>query len=205
MSNDREREAFDPRGSRRSRWLTAAESIAILLLVLAAVEVADHFLPTDLDGFGVEPRTLRGLRGIVLAPLLHAGLGHLLANAVPFLMLGFLILLRGWREFALVTMVSAIFSGGLAWLLGTNGTVHIGASGLVFGYFGFLIARGLFERSLSAAVVALVVGLCYGGLLWGLLPSQAGVSWEMHTGGLVGGALCGNWLARSRRNNNALE
>ncbi len=186
------------RGGRKHRWRLAAEAMLIMLAVLAAIELIDYVVAVDLDQFGVRPRTAESLPGIVLAPLLHGGFGHLFANALPFLLLGFLILLRGWRDFAIVTLVSAFFSGMTVWLIGHAGTVHVGASGVVFGYFGFLISRALFERSLGSAAVAVVVALCYGGLIWGILPGEAGISWESHTGGLVGGALCGNWLARGK-------
>jgi membrane associated rhomboid family serine protease len=152
-------------------------------------EVADLVLVRGtLDAGGIRPRTEAGLWGILLAPFLHAGFAHLLANTAPLLVLGWLVLVRGLRDFVRVTAV-AVLPGGLGvWLVGGTRTVHIGASGLVFGYLGYLFLRGYWERSVSAILVAVAAGVLYGGVLWGILPTGHGVSWEGHLFGFAGGA-----------------
>jgi membrane associated rhomboid family serine protease len=182
--------------SLRSRMKANAQLLLVLLAVMLVIEVIDWLTPAVLDNFGIQPRRLRSLPAIVFAPFLHSGFSHLLANAIPFFMLGWLILLRGRREFVIVSLVSALVSGVTVWLLGTENSVHIGVSGVVFGYFGFLIARGVFDRTFGAMIIALVVGVLYSGLLWGLLPLWPGISWQGHLGGMIGGVLCGFLLAR---------
>ncbi|MGW8319502.1 MAG: rhomboid family intramembrane serine protease [Candidatus Promineifilaceae bacterium] len=156
-------------------------------------------LDGGLDALGVQPRTLVGLRGVVFMPFLHDGFGHVLANTVPFIVLGWLVMMRRMADFFIVTAITVVISGLGVWLFGGNGSVHIGASGLIFGYFGFLLLRAYFERSLPAIAVAVVVGLLYGGLIWGVLPMQLGVSWQAHLFGFIGGVLAAYWLSREQR------
>lgn len=142
-----------------------------------------------LMSLGVIPRTAIGLRGILFAPFLHASLSHLLANSIPFVLLGWLVMLRDARHFVTVTMYAMIGSGLLAWLLGAPGSVHIGASGLVFGYLGFLMLAGWFARSPASIVLSIIVTVLWGGIVLGVMPGQAGISWQAHFGGFVGGVL----------------
>ncbi|HZD11590.1 MAG TPA: rhomboid family intramembrane serine protease [Candidatus Binatia bacterium] len=154
------------------------------------------FLHQALNRFGVWPREPLGLVGIILMPFLHGGLTHLAANSLPFLVLGGLVLWRGMRDFLLVTVLTTLLSGLLLWLLGSSRAVYIGASGLVFGYFGFLLFRGYFERSPQSLLVALVVVFFYGGLLFGVVPQHTGISWEAHLFGFLSGALCARLQSR---------
>ncbi|MDX1613150.1 MAG: rhomboid family intramembrane serine protease, partial [Candidatus Promineifilaceae bacterium] len=156
------------------------------------------FFQGALDELGVQPRSTVGLRGVLLMPFLHRGFGHLLANTLPFLVLGWLVMVRRLADFFLVTIVALLTSGLGVWLFGGSQSVHIGASGLVFGYFGYLILRAYFERSVASILVAGVVILLYGGLIWGVIPLQAGVSWQGHLFGFVGGALAA-WLLSQRQ------
>jgi membrane associated rhomboid family serine protease len=131
-------------------------------------------------------------------PLLHGNFAHLISNTVPFFALGWLILLNGIRQFFVVTAIVWLSSGVGVWLFGSPG-IHIGASGVVFGYLGFLLLRGLFERSFQALTLSLLVGFFYGGLIWGVLPGQPGVSWEGHLFGLIGGVLAAKYLSRRHK------
>ncbi len=165
------------------------------VLLLWLVEIADRLLFRGaLDGLGVVPYTVEGLRGILLAPFLHADFAHLAANSVPLAIFGWLILVRGFGRFALITLIVVLSSGVGAWLFGGAQTVHIGASGIVFGYFGFILLRALTERSLASLSSALIVLLLYGSLIWGVLPLVMGVSWQMHLFGFLGGALAARML-----------
>jgi membrane associated rhomboid family serine protease len=138
-------------------------------------------------GHGIVPRTSYGLAGIVMAPFIHANLQHLLANTIPFVILGAVILLRGARAFTTVAIVSALIAGIGTWLFGTPGTMHIGASGIVFGFFGYLLFRAIYDRRVSSFLIAVVVAVLYGGsLLMSLVPAQ-GISWSGHLFGFLGG------------------
>ena len=131
-----------------------------------------------------------------LAPFLHAGVGHLIANTVPFLVMGAIIALSGLRRVLLVTMIVALVSGLGTWLVAPSATLHIGASGVVFGYAAYLVARGLFDRRWYYLLTGLAVALLQGGsLLLGLVP-QDGISWQGHLFGALGGLLAARLLAR---------
>jgi membrane associated rhomboid family serine protease len=138
-------------------------------------------------GLGVIPRTAIGLRGILFAPFLHGSFNHLLANSIPFVLLGWLVMLRDSRHLVPVTAYAMLFSGLAAWLVGASGSVHIGASGLIFGYLGFLMLAGWFARSASSIILSIVVTIMWGGIVIGVFPGQVGISWQAHLGGFVGG------------------
>ncbi|MFO0749086.1 MAG: rhomboid family intramembrane serine protease [Myxococcota bacterium] len=170
--------------------------LAVSLAVMWGMEILDLVLPIDFDQWGIRPRTFGGLFGILLAPILHGGFGHLLANTLPFFILGFLVMLRGGvRQWTIVTAFTTIVGGLGVWLVAGSNTVTIGASGVIFGYFGYLMARAIFERSLGAIIIAGGVGFLYGGLIWGVLPGMPGVSWQGHLFGALSGAL---WAYLSR-------
>ncbi|MCP4425185.1 MAG: rhomboid family intramembrane serine protease [Chloroflexi bacterium] len=151
-----------------------------------------------LDKFGVWPRTAVGLWGILLGPLLHAGFGHLAANTVPFLVLGWFVMMRRLGDFFTVTAVTAVVSGLGIWLIAPSNTVHLGASGLIFGYFGFLLLRGYFERSFSSIAWSILVVFLYGGMVWGVLPQRVGISWQAHLFGFIGGGLAAYLMTRRK-------
>ncbi len=169
-----------------------------LVLLFWVLEFLDAMvLRGSLDRYGIFPRTAIGLRGIVFAPFLHGSFYHVAANTIPFLVLGWLVMLRETGDFFVVSAVSAIASGLGTWLLGSPG-VHIGASGVIFGYLGYLLFRGYFERSLTAIALSLLVAFAYGGLIWGVLPGRYGISWESHLFGFVGGILAAKLLGDRR-------
>ncbi len=157
-----------------------------------AMEIIDLFPGTPFDSWGIRPRTLRGLLGIPLAPFLHSGFPHLIANTIPFVVLGVVIALSSVEQFVEVTCIIALTSGLGTWLFGQSNSVHIGASGLVFGYLTYLVSRGVFARRILWLAGGFVVMLVYGGILWGLLP-RPGVSWTGHVFGAVGGVLAA-WI-----------
>ena len=178
---------------------TRAGVLAGLVGLMWLAEVVDLVIfGGALDAGGIRPRTEAGLWGILFAPFLHGGFAHLVANTVPLLVLGWLVLVRGLRDFAWVTFVAVVLGGLGVWLVGGPRTVHIGASGLVFGYLGYLFLRGYWERSLPAILVAVVAGVLYGGALWGVLPVRQGVSWEGHLFGFAGGAAAASAHRRRR-------
>jgi len=187
-----------PEDHRGSRLLVAVKDNLFLLfgaVVLAwGVEIVDTLLLGRLDQFGIRPRTREGLIGVVTAPFLHLGFGHLLSNTVPFLLLGGVVLLGGRKLFVVVTLVVAALGGMALWTLGPPASNHIGASLLVFGYLGFLLARGVFERSVFWIVVSVTTLLLYGGMIRGVFPSQPGISWQGHLCGFLAGVVAARLL-----------
>lgn len=168
--------------------------------ILWLLEIIDTLMLGALDTFGVSPRQLDELPQIATAPWLHFGWDHLLGNTVPFFVLGFMILVEGLRPW-LVSGVAAIVGSGLAaWLLSAPNTVTAGASGLVFGWLTYLLVRGVFTRSGRQIAIAVVVFVLYGGVLWGVLPTNPGVSWQAHLGGAAGGIAAAWWLHSTARN-----
>lgn len=159
------------------------------------LEIVDSLLLRGaLNRYGIRPRRLIGLRGIVLAPFLHGDLKHLAANTLPFITLGWLVMLRDVSDFFIVSAIAGLVGGLGVWLLGASNSVHIGASGLIFGYFGFLLLRGYFEQNPISIAISVLVGLLYGGLIWGVLPIRRGMSWQGHLFGFAGGVLAARWL-----------
>ncbi len=182
-------------GDRVRRQLSLLGAIVLAMWLL---ELVDAFLLGQrLNALGVRPRTTAGLWGILFMPLLHGNLAHVAANTLPFLLLGWLVIMRRLGDFLTVTAIVMVVSGVGVWLFGAANTVSIGASGLVFGYFGFLVLRGYFERSATAILVAALVLLLYGGMFLGVLPQRAGVSWEAHLFGFLGGVLAAWALAQA--------
>ncbi len=167
---------------------TSAYLILGLVLVIWAVELLNLLLGHRLNILGILPRTVAGLPGIALSPFLHNGIGHVLLNTIPLVILGGLVILHGPRVFVEVSLVIIVVSGIGVWFFGRSG-YHVGASGLIFGYFGFLVGRSWYERSISSILIAVITIVLYGGILWGLLPTRTGVSWEAHLFGLLAGIL----------------
>jgi membrane associated rhomboid family serine protease len=165
-----------------------------LIALMWGIQIVNSLLGGQLAGFGIRPRSIAALPGILAAPVLHGGFRHLISNTAPFALLGWLIMLGGLEQFWLVTVIVAGASGLGTWLLGAPYTVHIGASGVIFGYFGFLMARSYFERSLGSLLMSVVVVAMFGGMIWGILPIRVGISWEGHLFGLLGGILAAKWL-----------
>src|SRR5690606_37880738 len=134
--------------------------------------------------------------GILWAPLLHGGWDHLLANTLPLLVLGFVVLLSGIGRGIAATAIIWVVAGVGTWLTASSGSVHLGASSIVFGWLTYLICRGWFARNVGQIVVGLVIFLIYGSMLWGVLPSDPRISWQGHLFGAVGGVLAG-WVLSS--------
>jgi membrane associated rhomboid family serine protease len=163
--------------------------LAALLGVIWAVETVNLFTGYAINGsLGLRPRSLDGLDGILFMPILHGSVAHAAANTVPLAVFGVLLGVTAGR-LALVASVLIVGLGGLGvWVIGSAG-IHVGASGLIFGWFGFLVARGLVEKRPIPLMVAIGVALFYGTMIWGVLPGQPGISWEGHLLGCAAGVL----------------
>ena len=178
--------------------LGAAIINVLLVGVMWVIEVADYVLPGEFDVYGIRAWDPEGLGGIFLAPFLHAGFGHLMANSLPLLILGFLAALRGIARFLGASLIIVLVSGLGVWFTSSPTAITVGASGLVFGYFGFVVARGLFDRRALDIVIGIGVAIAYYSIIWGVLPGEAGISWQGHLFGLVGGIIAA-WVVRRRR------
>lgn len=166
--------------------IVSAIPVFVLAALMWAQEIVDLLPGVDLDRYGIRPRDAEGLLGIPAAPFLHGGFGHLIANTGAFLVLGVLIALTT-RKFLAVTIGVALLGGFATWLIAGSNTVHIGASGLVYGYAAFLVAAGVLSRKLVGVLVAAVVVLMYGGIAIGVLPGRPGISWQGHLFGALAG------------------
>ena len=191
----------DEARSDRANGLVLVGAMAALMWV---VEVIDQLAGGRLERYGIEPHDPDGLVGIVTAPFLHAGFGHLIGNTVPFLVLGATIALGGLARVAATTAIVALVGGLGTWLIGPTGSDHVGASGIVFGYATYLIARGVYSRRLLHLAVGLIVLGVYGSTLLFALVPRDGISWQGHLCGGIGGVIAARLLdRRSRRPDDA--
>lgn len=163
-----------------------ATALAFFVGAIWAVEAVNFFLGHALNAWGIIPREAGGLIGIPLAPFLHGGILHAASNTAPLLILGGLNLIGARGRFWGLTAGIVLLSGLMVWLFARS-NIHVGASGLVFGYFGALLARAYFERSLLSIAIACVTMILYGGILWGVLPLRSYISFEGHFFGLLAG------------------
>lgn len=174
-------------------------AMCALVPVLFAVVVADRLLNHRLDTLGgIHPHDVYGLDGVVFAPFLHANFEHVTANSVPLILLGTFVLAAGARRFIASTIVIALVSGLGAWFLGDPRTIIVGASGVIFGYLGLLLMRGVVERSWWHLAVGLLIGLLYGWQLLAVLPTDERISWQAHLFGFLGGVLAAVLFRRRR-------
>ena len=178
-------------------WKASATAACAGVAVVWAVSLYGLFVDDRLVyALAVVPRRFDGLSGVLGSPLVHGSFAHLVANSVPLLILGGMVAGRGAVYYLTTTLAVAVLGGLGLWVFGRS-AAHIGASGLIFGYFGFLVGRGYYERSLSSVAVAIVVAVVYGGMIAGVLPRDDGVSWEAHLFGLLAGALCARAAGRA--------
>lgn len=163
-------------------------------------ELIDVFiLKGRLNQYGIQPQSLIGLRGILFAPFLHGDLPHLISNTLPFLVLGWLVMWQETSDFWIVTALTMLVGGLGVWLFAAPTSIHIGASILIFGYLGFLLLRGYFQRNFISIFLSVLVAFLYGGLVLGVLPTAPGISWQGHLFGFLGGILAAKLIANEKR------
>lgn len=171
---------------------------AALIAVIWLQEIVDQLIfGGSLDAYGIEPRHLSSLGHIFTAPFLHGDFTHLISNTLPLAVLAFLNALRGLGRFLLSSLIIVVVGGLLVWLLARGGD-HLGASELVFGYFGLLLASAWHDRRPASILTAALALLLYGGALWGVLPRDPHISWESHLFGFLAGVLASRWLTPRR-------
>lgn len=169
-----------------------------LFVIMGAIELVNTFTGRFLNNFGIIPRTEAGLVGILFAPFIHGNALHFAGNIVPLLLFAALMLEHGRLRFWLVSTGIVVLGGFGVWAFGRT-SIHIGASGLIFGYLGFLVAAGIVSKELKLLVISLFVGFFYGGMLWGVLPTQDYISFESHLFGLLAGILMALLVGSAKR------
>ena len=186
-------------GRERDDRMAAFIAIAVMVGIMWILEIGDQIAGGDLDGYGIRPRDVDALPGILATPFLHEGFGHLIGNTIPFVVLGAIIAFDGLARLLLATAIIIVVGGLGTWLIAPAGTVHIGASGVVFGYAAYLIVRGIFSRSLLELGIGLLVLVLYSSTLMSALVPTPGVSWQSHVFGALAGVLAAWLLGRPSR------
>ncbi len=171
----------------KEKFIKPIKNLLYIIAFLWIIHILSYFV--NINQYGIIPREVSGLPGILLAPLLHQDFSHLAANSVSLFILGlFLIALEHERTFwIIVTLI--ILGGAGTWLIGRSNSVHIGASGVIYGILGYLITRGLFKRDIKSLIISLVVFFLYCGMIFGVLPVNSSMSWESHLCGFLAGIL----------------
>ncbi|MGP4026414.1 rhomboid family intramembrane serine protease [Actinomadura sp. 3N407] len=193
MSYVPEQQRSDGLAKLGARALSSAVLIGSVTAVMWVLEAFDYTAGGWLDRFGIQPRDVNDLPDIFTAPFMHGGFGHLMANTVPFLILGFIAAARGIAKFLAVSLIIIVVGGLGVWFTSSANT--LGSSILIFGFFGYLVGRGIFERRLIDIGIAVAVVAVYGTMLLGVIPGDPGISWQGHLFGLIGGVL-GAWFLR---------
>jgi membrane associated rhomboid family serine protease len=185
----------------RDGGLRSAVSTAVgYLVVIWLVFLVNHFVFFDnLNNFGVRPRDTSLWWGIFAAPLLHADFSHIMANSLTGAFFAGLIALSSKRLFWQVTLLVTVVSGGLTWLFASPYSVHIGASGLIYGWLAFLIVRGFVNRRVMQIILGIILASMYSGLVWGVFPTEMAISWQMHLFGALGGIWAAFMFKRGRQ------
>ena len=171
----------------KKNLITALWVTAIIWIVFVANFIIFF---AEFRNLGIKPRTVEGLIGIVLSPFLHANWWHLISNSIPLFILTFLILQFYKNLWIQVTVFSVLLGGFFVWLIAQKNSIHIGASGVIFSYIGFLLFSGIFRKSIIPIIIGLIVLFLYGGsLIRGIIPGQQGISWQGHLFGAIAGVI----------------
>ncbi|GAA1884519.1 rhomboid family intramembrane serine protease [Actinomadura bangladeshensis] len=195
MSYTPDRQRSDELAKHGVRALSSLILIGSITAVMWVLEAFDYTTDGWLDRFGIQPRDVDDLPDIFTAPFMHAGFGHLMANTLPFLILGFIAAARGIAKFLVASLIIIVVGGLGVWFLSSANT--LGSSILIFGFFGYLVGRGIFERRLLDIGIAVAVVAVYGTMIFGVIPGDPGISWQGHLFGLIGGVLASWFLRRS--------
>ncbi len=171
--------------------------IGSFVLLLWGIEIINTLTGHRLNQFGINPASAIPLPGILLAPLLHNGIMHVLLNTLPFAIMAWLIALSGIKRLVQVSLFIVVVSGLGVWFFGRSG-YHVGISGVIFGYLGYLVALGLFTRHFGHLAISIITFISYGGLIFGILPHARHISWEAHLMGLLAGVAMA-WLVANGR------
>ena len=181
-----------------TRSLLTSKRFAIFSIVTICfvLQLINSLPGINLNGFGIYPRSINGLIGILSAPFLHGSWWHFASNMLPFMVLSWLICQYSVKRFYNVFIFTALVGGFLVWALGRS-NIHVGLSGVIYGFWGFILCYGVIRRSFKSIVIAVVVALLYSGFVWGVLPQRLHISFESHLFGALSGLFLGYKLAKS--------
>ena len=183
------------KSSKGYHYIAAVYWIVGFVIIIWLVEMINLTVEHTLCDYGIFPRTKFGLLGIVLSPFLHYGFEHVMMNTLPFIILAGFVILHNPGQFLKVSIFIIIIGGLGVWLFGRT-AYHVGASGLIFGYFGFIISRSWYQRSILTVIIAVIAILLYGGMLIGIVPLFSYVSWEAHLFGFLAGLFAARVLIK---------
>jgi len=184
----------------RKKYLGYVKFLFFIIAVFGVVLLVDFLTGGYIKNFGIYPRSIRGLPGIFLSPFIHLNMSHLVANVSAFFVLGFVLMyLMGNKSYEIFFLL-IIMSGLGTWLFGRGGTVHIGASGVIYGLMGYLLLFGIFSKNLKAIIVSIILFFLYGGAVWGVLPGRAAISWEGHLSGFISGIILAKFSSKLKIN-----
>ncbi len=169
--------------------------VLYILSVMWIVFILSLFF-SGLKNYGIIPRDISGLKGILFSPFLHEGFSHIAANTVGLAVLGSLLIYLEGKRSSLILVVLVFLSGSGTWLIGRSGSIHIGASGLIYGILGYLIVAGIFRKDIKSVILSVVVFFLYGGMIFGVLPVDSFVSWEGHLCGFLSGIILAWFLTK---------
>jgi membrane associated rhomboid family serine protease len=169
--------------------------VVVLIAVLTVIEVLNLLSGRMLNQLGNIPRYVPGLKGILLGPFIHGSLQHFFSNIIPLAIFTYLMQQYGSRRYLLVSIWVIMLSGILVWLFGRSAS-HVGASGLIYGYFGYIVLAGFLSKSIKLLLISLLVAFFYGGLIFGVMPTSPFVSWESHLFGFIAGLIAAKLWAK---------
>lgn len=172
------------------RLIAQLKITAVIVIALTMVETINLFIARSLNIWGILPRSEEHWIGIFAAPFLHGSVSHFSSNIIPLAVFSVLVLQHGLKRFCYASVFIILVTGVLVWLFGRP-AIHVGASCLIYGYFGFLIVAGFVSREFKLIIISLLVGFLYGGMIWGVLPLSPYISFESHLFGALSGAVAG--------------
>ncbi|GAA6184237.1 rhomboid family intramembrane serine protease [Aliiglaciecola sp. 2_MG-2023] len=184
-------------GSKTTALASQLKFVLYLMLFFAVIEGINILFGRSLNIYGIYPRELIGLRGIIFSPFLHGNLSHFASNIITLGIFSLLVMQYGKKTYITVSIYLMLSIGVLVWLF-ARPAMHIGASGIIYGYFGFLVLGGLISGRIKLIIISLIVGFFYGGLIFGVIPSNAFVSWESHLFGFIAGLCAAKLWAKKR-------
>jgi len=180
-------------------YLQSAKSSFFVMLFCTVIFILNSFLPIDFNQWGIVPRNFNRFSGILFSPFLHGSWQHLMSNFLPFVIFGSLVGIKNTTRFWVLFLLQIIITGFFVWLFGRGNSTHIGMSGVLYAFWGYLIVYGLMRKQVLHFVVSFLTVIIYGGIVFGVLPTNSSISFESHLFGAISGAISGYYFAKHDR------